>query len=197
MMKRKLVVSGILLFAVSCFAQKNEVDVLFGNTWSFNSNLIVSRPGFLPVAIGSREDSNVTYQLGVARQLADFKAATLSLELNAAYVPTNLKSVFVVPAARFTFMPRSRISPFVSTGVGFVDFLGNGFPSGTGVAFQFGGGFDAKTPVRFLNFRLEARDFLAAQPGSGARIFSAVPGATANQPFRNHALAAAGFVVRF
>lgn len=31
-MKRKLVLSGILLFAVSCFAQKNEVDVLFGNT---------------------------------------------------------------------------------------------------------------------------------------------------------------------
>lgn len=39
-MKRKLVLSGILLFAVSCFAQKNEVDVLFGNTWSFTQTLL-------------------------------------------------------------------------------------------------------------------------------------------------------------
>lgn len=94
-------------------------------------------------------------------------------------------------------MPRSRISPFASTGVGFVHFPGSGFPSGNGVAYQFGGGFDAKTPVRFLNFRLEARDFLASQPGSSGSAFRFVPGSTVSKSFRNHALAAAGFVVRF
>jgi len=199
-MKGMLVWSGILLFAVSCFAQKNEVDIVLGNTWSYNSNATVTGLTPTPFTFGSGRASNLTYELGAARQLAGFRLASLSIELTATGVPapvsSDFASVFVVPSAKFTFLPRNRISPFASTGVGFVHLAKGGFPSRNAVAYQFGGGVDVKTPVRFLSFRAEVRDFLASQAGS---IFfaSTNPGVTVKESFRNHVLAGGGFVVRF
>lgn len=199
-MNRMLVWSGILLFAASCFAQKNEVDVVLGNTWSYNSNATVTGLTPTPFTFGSGRASNLTYELSVARQLAGFRPASLSLELTATDIPapasSDFASLFVVPSAKFTFLPRNRISPFASTGVGFVHLAKDGFPSRNAVAYQFGGGVDVKTPVRFLSFRAEARDFLASQSGT---IFFRFPnpGVTVKESFRNHVLAGGGFVVRF
>jgi len=35
-------------------------------------------------------------------------------------------------------------------------------------AFQFGGGFDFKTHLPVLGFRLEARDFISGRPGTNS-----------------------------
>lgn len=201
-MKRILVWSGILLFAASCLAQKNEVNIVLGNTWSSNSNATISGFGSgAPFVLGTGTASNFTYGAGVARQLVGFKPASLSLELTATGFPAgrspDFASVFVVPAAKFTFLPGKVISPFASTGVGFVHLAKGGFPSSNAVAYQFGGGVDVKTPVRFLSFRAETRDFLASQPGS--IFFSSLrsSGAMVKESFRNHTVAGGGLVFRF
>jgi len=202
-MKRILVWSGIVLFAASCSAQKNEVDMVLGNTRSFSSNTTFSTPTFSRT-VPSLRDSNLTYEVGVARQLTSFRAASLSLELTAAGFPAHLNtdfaSVFVVPAAKFTFLPQNRISPFASTGVGFVHLSRGGIPSTNAVAYQFGGGVDVKTPIRFLSIRAEARDFLASQSGFASAIshFAILPpGATVTGSSRNHLLLGGGAVFRF
>jgi hypothetical protein len=199
-MKQMLVWSGMFLFAASCFPQKNEVNVVSGNTWSYNSNATVTGLAPTPFTFGSGRASNLTYEVGVARQLASFRPASLSLELTATGIPapasSDFTSVFVVPSAKFTFLPRNRISPFASTGVGVVHLAKDGFPSRNAVAYQFGGGVDVKTPVRFLSFRAEGRDFLASQ--SGTILFRVPdPGVTVKESFRNHVLAGGGLVVRF
>lgn len=197
-MGRILVWSGILLFAASCFAQKNEFDMVLGNSWSFNSNTTFALPGFSRTA-PSGQASNLTYEVGFARQLASFRPASLSLELTAAGFPAsnlNFATVFVTPAAKFTFLPRGRISPFASAGVGFVHLEGMAFPSTNGVAYQFGGGVDVKTRFRFLSLRAEARDFLASQSGF-AHLRISTPGASATGSFRNHVLLGGGAVLRF
>jgi len=200
-MKRILVWSGIVLFAASCSAQKNEVDMVLGNTRSFSSNTTFSTPTFSRT-VPSLRDSNLTYEVGVARQLASFKPASLSLELTAAGfpAPADFASLFVVPAARFTFLPRNRVSPFASTGAGFVHLSRNGVPSTNAVAYQFGGGVDVRTPIRFVSIRGEARDFLASQSGfaSGFSSFTTVaPGVKVTGSFRNHLLLGGGAAFRF
>ncbi len=198
-MGRVLVWSGILLLATSCFAQKNELDMVLGNSWSFNSNTTVTRGGFPPLTFRSGRASNLTYEIGVARQLASFRPVSLSLELTAAGFPasfTNFASVFVTPAAKFTLLPRGRISPFASAGVGFVHLERGGVPNTNGVGYQFGGGVDVKTRFRFLSLRAEARDFLASQSGF-ADLRISTPGVTATGSFRNHVLLGGGAVLRF
>lgn len=206
-MKKILVWSGIFLFAASCSAQKNEVDMVLGNTWSFNSNTTLSGPSpTFSGTVPSGRNSNLTYEVGLARQLASFRPASLSLELTAAGFPahqsrnTNFSSVFVVPAAKFSFLPQNRVSPFATTGVGFVHLSRGGVTSTNAAAYQFGGGTDVKTPVRFLSFRAEVRDFLASESGfaSGISHFAILqPGATVKGSSRNHILAGGGAVLRF
>ncbi len=202
-MKRILVWSGIVLFAASCSAQKNEVDMVLGNTRSFRSNTTFSSPTFSRT-VPSLRNSNLTYEVSLARQLATFRPARLSLELTAAGFPvhlhTDFASVFVVPAAKFTFLPQNRVSPFVSTGVGYVHLSSGGIPSTNAVAYQFGGGVDVKTPIRFISIRAEARDFLASQSGfvsAASRFAILAPGVTVTGSPRNHLLLGGGAVLRF
>jgi hypothetical protein len=200
LMKRTLFLSGILVFTASCFAQKNEVNMVLGNTWSLHSNTTFSTSA-LSRTFSLPGDSNLTYEFGFARRLTSFRAGDLSLELNAAGFPARLQSqfasVFVVPGVKFSFFPRNRISPFADTGVGLVH-LGRANFSTNAAAFQFGGGLDVKTPVRFLSFRAEARDFLASQSGAAAEFSgSAGPGVTVTGSSRNHVLVGGGAVFRF
>ncbi len=202
-MKRTLLWSGILVFAASCSAQKNELDMVLGNTRSFSSSTTIAGPSFSRTVVSGR-NSNLTYEVGFARHLASFRAANLSLELTASGFParinTDFASVFVVPAAKFSFLPQNRISPFVSTGVGFVHLSRHGVPSTTAAAYQFGGGVDVRTPIRFVSIRAQARDFLASQSGfaSGVSRFTTLPpGFRATGSFRNHLLLGGGAVFRF
>jgi hypothetical protein len=143
----------------------------------------------------------LTYDFGFARKLTSFKAVDFSVGLNAAGFPAHLRtqfaSVFVVPTAKFSFFPRNRISPFFDTGVGFTHLSREGFSS-NGAAYQFGGGFDVKTPIRFLSFRAETRDFLASQSGFASELSrSAGPGVTVTGTSRNHVLVGGGALLRF
>jgi hypothetical protein len=192
-----------LLFAVSCWAQKNEVDMVLGNTWSFNSNTSLSLTTSSGPFFGgfrSGQNSNLTYELGLARRLTSFGPTSFSLELTSAGFPANLNSgsfgsVFIVPGAKFSFLPRSTVSPFVSSGVGYVHLAKGGFAPTNAIAFQFGGGADVKTPVRFLKLRAEARDFLASQSGLGN--IRLLPGEAASGSHRNHLLLGGGVAFHF
>lgn len=199
-MKRTLLWFGILVFAVSCFAQKNEVNLVVGNTWSLRSDTTFSSPtASRTFSFGG--DSNLSYDLGFARKITSFKAVDFSVGLNAtgfpAHLQTQFASVFVVPTAKFSFFPRNRISPFFDTGLGFVHLSRSGIGS-NGAAYQFGGGFDVRTPVRFLSFRAETRDFLASQSGFASQFSgSAGPNVTVTGSSRNHVLVGGGAVFRF
>ena len=200
-MKNLILWSAIFFLVVSCSAQKNEVDAVLGNTWSFNSNTSVAIPGISsPLTIPSGINSKVTYEAGFARQLVNFRPGSLSLELNAAGFPASLNgnpaAVFLVPGARFSFVPRSRVSPFASAGAGFVHLSRGGIPSTNAAAFQFGGGADVKTPIRFLKLRAEVRDFLATDSGF-ANFTTGIPGVSARGSSRNHVLVGGGAVLRF
>src|SRR5262249_25585502 len=165
-MKSLIVWSAFFFLAGSCLAQKNEVNVVLGNTWSSNSNTSVTIPGIgSPLQFASGRNSDLTYEAGFARRLFDFRPGALELELNRPGFPASLNgnpaAVFVVPGGRFNFLPRSRVSPFATVGVGFVHLSRGGTPSTNAAAFQFGGGAEVKTPFRFLNVRAEVRDFQA------------------------------------
>jgi hypothetical protein len=175
--------------------------MVLGNTWSYNSNTTVNIPGISsPLPIPSGRNSKLTYEAGFARRLFDFRPGALSLELNAAGFPVSLNgnpaAVFVVPGARFNFLPRSRVSPFATAGVGLAH-LSISSSSTNAAAFQFGGGADVKTPIRFLNLRAEVRDFQATGSGFANNITSGFPGVTAKGSSRNHLLVGGGAVFRF
>jgi hypothetical protein len=164
--------------------------------------------------------SNLTYGVGFARRVKDFRLAALSLEINAAGFPSNNTvspvpafgatfplrgSVFLIPGARFTFLPNQRISPFVTGGAGLVHiFLKDlALPSPNALALGFGGGVDVRSPWRLLSFRTEVRDFLATQSGLGNALTVSFP--SSPNPFntrtretqRNHLLLGGGAAFHF
>jgi hypothetical protein len=92
---------------------------------------------------------------------------------NSSQVPTQFRSYFVTPAARFHVFSNGAISPWVSLGGGFGHFsesstLLSGAPNRgktgttTGV-FQSGVGIDMKA-FKTVDFRLEMRDFWSGVP---------------------------------
>ena len=99
----------------------------------------------------------------------------------AASTRRDFSSVFITPSFRAKFLPDAIVSPFASVGVGIAHFtahtsglvfhtdgtsatINNRDISNTTLAEQFGVGLDFKTPIRYLGFRLEVRDFLAERP---------------------------------
>ena len=99
------------------------------------------------------------------------------MDLNAggygnAVVPTDLKALFVTPAARVNLFPTTAVSPWVSLGAGFghfsesatLDYGGaNPGKSSTGFVLQGGLGLDVKV-WRKLSIRGEVRDFWSGEP---------------------------------
>jgi len=89
-----------------------------------------------------------------------------------AVVPTDLKALFVTPAARVNLFPTTAVSPWVSLGAGFGHFsqsntlvYGGTNPgkSTTGFVLQGGLGLDVKA-WRKLSIRGEVRDFWSGEP---------------------------------
>ncbi len=217
-MTRQLrILVGLLLCTASGLAQKNELDMTLGNTWSSSVDNVNSPNAAFPFTLA--RTSNLTYEAVFARQLADFRLGTLSLELTAAGFPSHFdnvssliffpshteplgfSSVFITPGAKFTFLPNRRIAPFASAGAGLVrvttsDINGISDKIDYGAAFQFGGGVDVRTPVRFVSLRTEVRDFFAMQSGLSSAIFS-VASVGAPNTHRNNVLLGGGAVFRF
>ena len=99
------------------------------------------------------------------------------IDLNAgaygfAVVPSDMKALFVTPAARVNLFPTTAVSPWVSLGAGFGHFSeGNTLVYGgtnpgkskTGFVLQGGLGLDVKV-WRKLSIRGEVRDFWSGEP---------------------------------
>jgi hypothetical protein len=165
-----------LCLAIAGFAQQNEVAVSFGVSLSPS----VRGPALceaVPTCPATIVDNSVDPGFAVAgaysHRLANFRLASLHLELPVMFSPVrnaglfnpNFSSFFFTPSLKLKLLPSSGISPFFSAGGGLARFKENS-ASDTRGAFQVGGGLDFKTRLPMLGFRIEARDFITGRPGT-------------------------------
>ena len=127
-------------------------------------------PGFTnPIA--THVNVGVVYEGFLAHRVANFHAASLSVELPVLGIPnrgTNLSgvsfsTVAVTPGVRVNFAPKESISPYLSAGGGIVHFSGDA-NSVTHGAARFGGGVDFKTPLPHIGGRIELKDLITPWP---------------------------------
>ena len=163
-----------LLIASASFAQSNDVAVSFGGTFSPGTEGPAQCEAIptCPAGIFSRSvDPGFAFEGTYAHRLANFRAASLHLELPFMFSPTrrseflgpDFSTFFFTPSLRLQFLPSSGVSPFVSAGGGLGRFK-EGPTSDNHGAFQVGGGLDFKTRLPLLGFRIEARDFVTGAP---------------------------------
>ncbi|OAI57604.1 hypothetical protein AYO50_01195 [Acidobacteria bacterium SCGC AG-212-P17] len=190
-MKRIVQVCYFLLLAGGwSLAQNNEVSFSVGPAFTTDQKLQVDSrlPGCqiqgctaLFTFAGS---TSVAFGVGYARRLADMGPVALYVELPVVEQPSHALNVstnnqtnnlafrlfgpghtsafFFTPSARIQFVPKQRISPWITGGYGFTH-LSQDFSSSkhTKGAAQFGGGIDVRT-LPHLVLRGEVRDFWTA-----------------------------------
>jgi hypothetical protein len=173
------------VFALSAFAQdeKNEVGGILGRTFVSDQG-IQNATYFDPII---HTGKGLTIEGTYARRFLVTPIYSVSAEgllvyswdvdLNAgqyghSVVPSDLKKLFVVPAARVNLFPTTAVSPWVSLGAGFGHISQNDQliyggtnpgKSTTSAVIQAGFGLDVKV-WRKLSIRLDVRDFWAGQP---------------------------------
>lgn len=173
------------IFAVSASAQdeKNEVGGILGRTFISDQG-IQNATYFDPII---HTGKGLTIEGTYARRFLVTPIYSVSAEgllvynwdvdLNAgqygfSVVPSDLKKLFVVPAARVNFFPTTAVSPWVSFGAGFGHISQNDQlvyggtnpgKSTTSAVIQAGFGLDVKV-WRKLSIRLDVRDFWAGEP---------------------------------
>lgn len=163
-----------LLVASAGFAQSNDVAVSFGGTFAPGAEgpaLCEAIPTCPAGTVSRSLDPGFSVEGTYAHRLANFRVASLHLELPFLFSPTRnseflgpgFSTFFFTPSLRLKLVPSSRVSPFVSAGVGWGRFK-QGSTSDNHGAFQVGGGLDFKTNLPLLGFRIEARDFVAGPP---------------------------------
>lgn len=163
-----------LLITSAAFAQSNDIAVSFGGIFSPGAEgpaqceaILTCPPGIVSRGVDPGFSVEGTY----AHRLANFRVASLHLELPFMFSPTrkseflgpDFSTFFFTPSLRLKFLPSSGVSPFVSAGGGLGRFK-EGSTSDNHGAFQVGGGLDFKTRLPLLGFRIEARDFIAGPP---------------------------------
>ena len=178
-MSRHLWVIVLLLGAVATAQddKKNELGLLLGIEF-VPSNTLAAAPGG-PVTFGKSE----VFQVNFARRLFRGEKAALWLEFPALAgpshtvraanlaTPVSVATFYLTPSFRVNFVPKGKLSPWVSFGGGYSLYeTSETFVSGAPntnrltntAALQFGGGLDVRTPYRVLvpvNLRFEVRDF--------------------------------------
>lgn len=175
MIRSRFAVLLVFFFAAcAAFAQSNDVAVSFGGTFSpgaEGSALCEAVPN-CPTGIVSRPlDPGFSVEGTYAHRLANFRVASLHLELPFMFSPTrkseflssDFSTFFFTPSLRLKFLPSSGVSPFVSAGGGLGRFKAGSTSDNHG-AFQVGGGLDFKSPLPLLGFRVETRDFVTGSP---------------------------------
>jgi hypothetical protein len=175
MARSRFAVLLVLLFLASVvFAQSNDVGISFGGTFSPGAEGPAQCEAILtcPAGIVSRSvDPGFSFEGTYAHRLANFRIASLHLELPFMFSPTrkseflgpDFSTFFFTPSLRLKFLPSSRVSPFVSAGGGLGRFKESSTSDNHG-AFQVGGGLDFKTRLPLLGFRIETRDFVTGAP---------------------------------
>lgn len=159
-----------------------------------------------------RFSRSIAYSVSYARHLAGENTALL-LEAPFAAVPSHkvrsreaaaissLATLYLTPSLKLRFANRAPASPWISGGFGYGLYegsreLNSGLPNpnlrnSTGT-FQFGGGVDVKTPVKFvwpIGLRAELRDYYTLNtPAFGTPVRS---------DGQHNIIFAAGFMLRF
>jgi hypothetical protein len=169
------------LFSTLCVAQQNEFSVSAGATVasSTRGNFCQFFINFLcqPQPFGLDTSTATSYEGAYAHRMGEFRVGSIYIEVPVLGIPTRKlhhegltffdvrnAALFVTPSLRLKLLPKSWISPFVSAGGGFA-YFGNSFSlSNTSAAGQVGIGSDFKSPIPFLGFRVEARDFITGRP---------------------------------
>jgi hypothetical protein len=176
--KRIAVLVASVFLSICAVAQRNEFAATFGESFSPGATGVPSCEALLNCPATGHVDVGFGFTVGAtfAHRFADFKAASLWLELPVVVVPSRsgpgiiaqptFSTVFFTPSLKAQFAPKAAISPFLSVGAGLAHYSGQG--SATPWAAQFGGGLDFKTRIPHLGFRVEARDFINGQPKIGA-----------------------------
>lgn len=192
--KRLVVVAACCLLPAFCWAQKNEVSLTAGGMKTSGPGTVVCEAILnCPQTSFFSIDTGGAFQAGFAHRVADFKAATLYLELPLIASPSrgtssgNISSLFFTPSLKFKLLAGRSVSPFVSVGGG----LGHFNVSSTGNtvgAGQVGGGADFRTPLRLLGIRAELRDIISGDPNFGSGAPSAL---------RHNVFVGGGVVLRF
>jgi hypothetical protein len=115
--------------------------------------------------------------------------------------PISESAIFFTPSAKLKILPKASISPFVSIGGGLAHFnaklslAGSSSESSQNFgALQYGGGLDFKTPLPFIGFRVEARDYYSYSVIGGT---SSISGTITSPQRLHHLFAGGGLVLRF
>ncbi|HET9281101.1 MAG TPA: hypothetical protein VFR24_03960 [Candidatus Angelobacter sp.] len=205
-MRQLLFMAVIACVSTAAVAQSVEVPLVAGGTVTSDAT-----QAFRPVTIpGNSTIINSTRQIfvqsGVALRWTNLKVGDLYFELPLAGVPSqqisagsppttfdHLSTIFLTPGIRFKLRPVSRISPWVSAGVGWARYSSEIHGVTNKGAVQFGGGVDFKTKMPALSVRAEVRDFLTGEPN-----FGLVPPRTGSAGLHRHnVMPGAGIVLHF
>lgn len=221
-MKRIVQVCCFLLLAAGwSMAQNNEVSFSIGPTFTTDQKLQVnsSLPGCevlgCTALVTFHDNTSVAFALGYARRITDMGPVALYVELPVLRQPnhdldvtTNNRSsfgffgtgrtaaFFLTPSARIQFLPKGRISPWITGGYGFAH-LSQEFSSSkhTKGAAQFGGGIDVRM-LPHLAIRGELRDFWTGSMVQSGPIATLTQG-TALTSHIQHIYAGGGVVLKF
>jgi len=178
-----LVIATALVVSAAAQDEKNEIGGLFGRTFISDQN-IQNATYFDPVIHAGK---GLTLEAEYARRMWVAPIYAISVEgllvdswdvdLNAgeyghSVVPSDLKKLFVTPAARVNLFPTTAVSPWISFGGGFGHITENNQliyggtnpgKSTTSGVIEGGFGLDVKVWKR-LSIRLDVRDFWAGEP---------------------------------
>lgn len=163
-----------LLATSAAFAQSNDVAVSVGGTFAPGAQgaaICEALPNCPTGTVDRAVDPGFSVEGTYAHRLANFKVASLHLELpfmfilnrRSEFLGSPFSTFFFTPSLRLKFAPSSGVSPFVSAGGGLGRFKAGSTSDNHG-AFQVGGGLDFKTPLPLLGVRFETRDFVTGSP---------------------------------
>jgi len=178
-----LTVAAMLSISAVAQDEKNEVGGLMGRT--FISDQGIQNATYFDPIIHS--GNGLSFQGEYARRFLVTPIYSISAEgllvyawdvdLNAgqygnAVVPSDMKKLFVTPAARVNLFPTTAVSPWISFGAGFGHISQNSQlvyggtnpgKSTTSAVIEAGFGLDVKVWKK-LSLRMDVRDFWAGQP---------------------------------
>jgi hypothetical protein len=178
-------------FAAAQDDARNELGLSIGAEIVPDTETTAGIVGIGPITPARQQlSTSVVFGVNYARKLAEGEAAAWYLEFPIAAAPShNVTStvsfasigqatLFITPAVRAQFRPKTTFQPWLSFGGGYALFEGSEeLANGTtnddrfenAFALQFGGGFDVRTPLKILapiTLRFEVRDFYTLHQGS-------------------------------
>jgi len=220
-MKRSVQLCCFLLLAAGCsLAQNNEVSFSAGPVFTTDQQLrvLTGLPGCQFQGCTATDTfhggTSIAFALAYARRLAGAGPVAVYVELSALRQPdhdvkvtTDNRSIglsatgkaaatFLTPSLRVQFLPKGRISPWITGGYGYARVVGDFVTtSHTKGAAEFGGGIDVKL-LPHVALRGEVRDFWTSGTIQSGPLFT-LTGGTALTSHIQHIYAGAGVVVKF